>query len=182
MLPTLMLRKILQAEFIYQENIMKHKRTLTFMAFWMPATLIAGTFFSTTVSASTDSACRTATDAEITELFNVWNEALRSGDPEKVASLYRDDAVLLPTLSSIVRADRAGRIDYFRTFQQKKPEGRIDTQKVFMGCNTAVAVGTYTFTFDDGSSAPARYTYTWQWSDDKWLISSHHSSRLPEAG
>jgi hypothetical protein len=36
---------------------------------------------------------------EIAALFDEWNAALATGDPEKVADLYSPDAVLLPTLS-----------------------------------------------------------------------------------
>ncbi|MGO8077651.1 DUF4440 domain-containing protein, partial [Rhizobium leguminosarum] len=40
--------------------------------------------------------------------------------------------------------------------------------------------GTYTFTLKDGSNVPARYTYTYEFKDSAWLITSHHSSMLPE--
>jgi len=43
------------------------------------------------------------TSDEIGALFDQWNEALQTRDPDKVTSLYADDAVLLPTLSNSVR-------------------------------------------------------------------------------
>lgn len=39
----------------------------------------------------------------IASLFDDWNQALATKDPEKVASLYAHDAVLLPTVSNEVR-------------------------------------------------------------------------------
>jgi uncharacterized protein (TIGR02246 family) len=45
--------------------------------------------------------------------FDRWNSALQTGDPEKVASLYAPDGVLLPTVSNKVRPDHATKVDYF---------------------------------------------------------------------
>lgn len=49
-----------------------------------------------------------------------------------------------------------------------------------IGCNRALDTGLYTFTFGDGSMAKARYTFTYAWSGKAWLITSHHSSLMPE--
>jgi hypothetical protein len=39
----------------------------------------------------------------IASLFDAWNQALATKDPNKVADLYAHDAVLLPTVSNEVR-------------------------------------------------------------------------------
>jgi hypothetical protein len=49
----------------------------------------------------------------VAEQFYVWNSALATLDPEKVADCYAPDSVLLPTVSNQVRTDRAGKVDYF---------------------------------------------------------------------
>jgi uncharacterized protein (TIGR02246 family) len=41
----------------------------------------------------------------IASLFDDWNEALATKNPEKVANLYAHDAVLLPTVSNEVSCD-----------------------------------------------------------------------------
>ncbi|CUW44639.1 hypothetical protein B3286c1_1973 [Brucella vulpis] len=93
---------------------------------------------------------------------------------------YAPDAVLLPTLSKKVRYTQKEREDYFRGFLKKKPVGHIDSRTIRTGCNEALDTGTYTFTFGDGSKAAARYTFTYGWNGNNWVITSHHSSAMPQ--
>jgi hypothetical protein len=72
------------------------------------------------------------------------------------------------------------KVDYFKHFLEKKPSGTIDSRTVEVDCNTALDAGTYTFKFSDGSTVKARYTYTYKWDGKQWLITSHHSSAMPE--
>jgi hypothetical protein len=61
--------------------------------------------------------------------------------------------------------------------------GKIDLRTVELGCNTAVDAGLYTFTFaKTGAKVSGRYTYTYtyRWNGSEWLITSHHSSAMPE--
>ncbi len=60
----------------------------------------------------------------IAALFDGWNAALRTGDPEKVADRYASDAVLLPTVSTRIRDTHAEIVDYFEHFLANKPVGR----------------------------------------------------------
>lgn len=131
------------------------------------------------VSVAVAERCHVATKAKVAQLFDRWNNSLRTGDPQKVAANYVHDAVLLPTLSSQVRYTQKEREDYFRDFLKKKPVGHIDSRTIRTGCNKAIDTGTYTFTFYDGSTADARYTFTYVWDGKDWLISSHHSSAVP---
>lgn len=124
--------------------------------------------------------CKQATQDEIVAQFDRWNAMLKTGDADKVVSMYEDDAVLLPTLSNTPRLTREAKRDYFTQFLALQPEGRIDSQTVRIGCNTAVATGLYTFKFGNGTETEARYTYTYSWNGKDWRITSHHSSALPE--
>lgn len=71
--------------------------------------------------------------------------------------------------------------DYFHHFLENRPSGKIDMRVVEIGCNTAVDSGLYTFAFaTTGATVSARYTFTYRWDGSKWLITSHHSSAMPE--
>jgi uncharacterized protein (TIGR02246 family) len=120
---------------------------------------------------------------EITAQFTKWNAALASHDPAKVADLYAPNAVLLPTLSNIVRTDRAGLIDYFEEFLEKKPRSTLTQQIVtVLDDNTAINTGVYHFDLTvDGhpSAVDARYTFVYEKRHGRWLITNHHSSAMP---
>jgi uncharacterized protein (TIGR02246 family) len=125
-------------------------------------------------------ACDLASDKQIAALFDRWNGSLKTGDPQKVVANYAPRSILLPTVSNKPRVSVDEKLDYFKHFLESKPDGTIDFRKIIIECNTAIDAGTYTFKFGDGSIVKARYTFTYVWDGHKWLITSHHSSRMPE--
>ena len=132
-------------------------------------------------SAAPVAICKTADEVEIAALFDRWNQSLQTGDPKKVVANYAARSILLPTLSNKPRLTPAEKEDYFRHFLKDRPSGRIDFRRIETGCNTAVDSGLYTFTFArTGSMLSGRYTFTYQWDGAQWLITSHHSSVMPE--
>lgn len=134
------------------------------------------------VATKATSQCVRIDKAQVAALFDRWNNSLRTGDPRKVAANYARDSVLLPTMSNRVRKTDKERIDYFKSFMKKRPVGHIDSRTIRTGCNDALDTGVYTFTFANGKKVRARYTFTYVWDQNRnrWLISSHHSSMMPE--
>lgn len=121
------------------------------------------------------------TEQEVAALFDRWNASLQTGDPHKVVANYADRSILLPTVSNKPRLNAEEKEDYFHHFLENKLKGRIDSRQIQLGCNTAFDAGLYTFTFaKTGGQVKARYTYTYQWDGKQWLITSHHSSAMPE--
>lgn len=128
-------------------------------------------------------ACHRIDEAGVDALFAQWNKALMSGSAEAVVDLYAERSILLPTKSAINRITREGKIAYFTTFQADKPSGRIDTSMKFLDCNVAINAGNYSFTYQKPiAPTPARYTFTYGWDEasQQWLITSNHSSVVPE--
>lgn len=125
--------------------------------------------------------CHPATKAEIAALFDRWNASLLSLDPHKVVANYATDSILLPTVSNKPRLSAAEKEDYFVHFLHDHPSGKIDMSHIEIDCNVAVDAGLYTFTFaKTGAVVHGRYTYTYRWDGKQWLITSHHSSAMPE--
>ncbi len=120
-------------------------------------------------------------DADVLGLFDQWNTALSTLNPDTVTALYADNAVLLPTVSNQVRHNHQEIRDYFVGFLQKSPQGVVDEFNVNILSDTHVTnSGVYTFTFGDGSKVSARFSYLYMASDDGWKILQHHSSAMPE--
>ncbi|MDX1348109.1 MAG: SgcJ/EcaC family oxidoreductase [Thiomicrorhabdus chilensis] len=137
-----------------------------------------------TASTSETVVCQPATKKLADELFTKWNTALQSGDAKKVADLYAEDAVLLPTVSNLPRTTPAEIEDYFKHFLQKKPFGIIKQRNIKQGCNKLTDAGVYDFEVTTNGKkeiVPARYTFVYEYRNNTWKIIHHHSSMMPEA-
>lgn len=120
-----------------------------------------------------------ADDTEILQLFHDWNEALTQGSAERVAALYRPDAVLVPTLSDTLRTTPEQILAYFeKLIDEEGPTVKLSTTvHITRFGTTAINSGLYTFHLrNSGEYADARYTFVYYWSDGGWRISAHHSS------
>ena len=117
---------------------------------------------------------------EILALFDQWNNAIKTGNPKEVTSLYATDGILLPTVSNKVRHNHEEIEDYFVHFLAKVPSGQINESNIRIFDDIAINSGIYTFTFADGSCVQARFTFVYKLHDRNWLIIEHHSSKMPE--
>jgi uncharacterized protein (TIGR02246 family) len=125
--------------------------------------------------------CVAVTEAEIANLFVLWNDAVKTANPDKVVDLYAPDAILLPTVENGPLIGRAAIRGYFVHFLASKPSGKIDERTIRIGCNAALDAGLYTFTYDNGNTpTPARFTYIYEYEGGRWLIAHHHSSKRPK--
>jgi uncharacterized protein (TIGR02246 family) len=124
--------------------------------------------------------CDMPLKAEIAALFDRWNASLRTGDPRRVVANYAPNSILLPTVSNRARFTIAEKEDYFMHFLMKRPEGSIDDRLIEVDCNSATDAGLYTFRFADGTKVKARYSFSYKKIGNEWLITSHHSSAMPE--
>jgi uncharacterized protein (TIGR02246 family) len=133
------------------------------------------------LQATRSEVCKASSEQEISSLFDRWNASLQTGDPHKVVANYATKSILLPTVSNKPRLTPEEKEDYFHHFLENKPSGKIDLRSVELGCNSAVDAGLYTFTFaKTGAVVSGRYSFTYRWTGSEWLITSHHSSMMPE--
>ncbi len=129
----------------------------------------------------TGTVCAPINESQVAQLFDRWNASLMTHDPRKVVENYAPHSILLPTVSNKPRYSVEDKIDYFVHFLHDGPMGKIDQRFIQVGCNTALDAGLYTFTFfKTGAVVNARYSYTYGYINGQWLITSHHSSGMPE--
>jgi uncharacterized protein (TIGR02246 family) len=119
---------------------------------------------------------------EILELFDQWNAALGTGEPDEVVKLYATDAVLLPSFSNMVRHNHGEIRDYFALFLPRGPHSIIEQANIRVFGDTAVNSGIYVFHLASGpiKTLRARFTFVYRHVGDRWLIIEHHSSAMPE--
>jgi len=148
------------------------------------ALLISVTIPLTTFAKTTS--CKIPSTNQVEQLFEDWNNALKTRDTQKIISLYANNGVLLPTLSNTPRTNHKQLKDYFITFVKNHPSSELDSYVIRSGCNWATNTGLYTFTFFSDypkgkEMVTARFTYSYEYIHGKWLITSHHSSLLPNS-
>jgi uncharacterized protein (TIGR02246 family) len=149
------------------------------------AIVAVGTVGTVVATAGADAA-KKPTNTEVAGLFTTWNAALQTGDPDKVANLYAEDAILLPTVSNKVRTSHAEIVDYFEHFLQNKPVGKkVQTVVDVLDNDSAIDTGVYEFTLTDPDTGAervveARYSYAYEKRNGVWKIVNHHSSAMPE--
>lgn len=117
-------------------------------------------------------------------LFNQFNAAFASKNPDAVTTLFAKDAVLLATVSNVPRTDPAAIRDYFVSFLKGAPVGTINTSNVREGCNMLAQMGTWTVALTNQNSGvrnnvKARYTFIYKYEDGAWKIAHLHSSMMP---
>lgn len=122
---------------------------------------------------------------EVAELFVTWAETLKTLDPVAMARLYAPDAVLIPTVSNLVRRSPEQIIDYFVRFLAKEPEVRLHDSTIRICGDIAIHSGVYVFNLskEAGSAdVPARFTFVYRRAAGEWAMIEHHSSFMPERG
>lgn len=125
--------------------------------------------------------CVATTEREIRALFTRWNDSLQTGDPKAVVANYAKHSILLPTVSNEPRITPEQKEAYFKKFLENEPTGTINSGLIDIGCNYAIDAGLYTFKYQtNGQIVPARYSYSYRYINGTWLITSHHSSKMPE--
>jgi uncharacterized protein (TIGR02246 family) len=129
-------------------------------------------------------ACRAITDQQVAALFDRWNKALETRNPDTVVANYAEDGTLLPTVQNGPLVGRDAIRGYFVYFLKQAPDGKIDRRVIHRGCNIAYDIGLYTFSVNGDQpnsrkQVQARYTFVYAPEHGKWLIVHHHSSAVP---
>jgi len=113
-------------------------------------------------------------------MLETWVDKIRTNDPEKVASLYHNDGLLLGTFSDIERKGHDLILKYFENLLKSQVDVEIVTQHKHETESLIANSGLYNFIVD-GKTVNSRFSFVFIKTDDDWKILSHHSSVLPES-
>ena len=124
-------------------------------------------------------------DLIASQLLHKWVSAIKGGDANQVANLYRDGAMLLGTFSNKERIGRGLILEYFEKLLKSPVDVEIVSEHPHDFEWAAVNSGLYNFV-TNGKTINARFSFVYQAdiknaiSTDMWKIVSHHSSVMPE--
>lgn len=154
-------------------------KNIILAAAFVPALALGG------AAAAHDVKCPTVSQADVERQFTAFNAAWATKDPDKVAGLFTNDAVLLATVSNKPRTTPEGVRDYFVSFLKNSPQATIDSSSVKIDCGTASRVGTWTVNMKDPATGEARtvkarYSFVYKYDGGAWKIDHLHSSMMPE--
>src|SRR5579864_5686534 len=107
-----------------------HRRRVAWLTIYLLAGLGAGI-------AQADARCTGITPRQVAGLFDRWNAALATKNPDAVVRTYARDAVLLPTVENGPLIGPDAIRGYFVTFLKKNPNGVMDQRTIHIGCNVA---------------------------------------------
>lgn len=127
--------------------------------------------------------CTPLDQQKVAALFDRWNDALKTKNPQKVSENYAPDAVLLPTLSNVIRTNHSEITDYFTYFLKANPVGKVERRVIRYGKDWATDTGLYSFEFtqkEGKKHVEARYSFVYECINGQWLIIQQHSSLMPE--
>ncbi len=123
---------------------------------------------------------------EVEQCYQNWIKALlqEGNKVEALLALYKEDAVLLPTLSGKICCNKADKQAYFEHFSNLGIyQVHTQAQHISISGNIAVNAGHYSFVREDQGQTIetfARYSFVYENNEGNWLISHHHSSLVPQ--
>jgi len=89
--------------------------------------------------------CPKSSAGAVTQLFDRWNAALATGNPDAVTGLYADDAVLYPALSDRWLVGQDEIRTHFAKFLELHPQASVTMRAISTNCTTAEDIGTYVY-------------------------------------
>merc|ERR1712154_675233 len=144
----------------------------------MPEPMIAAASGAPVETSADPATTEILEDNEVKSLFNLWNDALATLDPDQVAARYSKNPCLLPTVSDVPRTDYDSIKAYFVDFLKKEPQGEILESYVTAGDDWCMDDGIYEFTMGaTGDVVKTRYSFVCTLEDGEWKIAHHHSSQ-----
>ena len=134
--------------------------------------------------------CATDAPAPVVRELDRWTAALASGDADRVAGLYAEDATLIAGEGRAAIVGRATIRDYYAQLLTRHPEGVIRSRDAAVaakgGCDTAADSGTYHLRVTGRRMGTrmllgGRFAVSYERREGAWQIARHVLSQMPRA-
>lgn len=98
-------------------------------------------FWAIQARAEAPAACVKLTTLQVMQLMNVWKAGLASGDADKMASFYTDNATLVTTKDGKPVSGRDAIRSYYTELLPRHPQPRFISSNITANCNAATVQG-----------------------------------------
>lgn len=92
-------------------------------------------------AATAPAPCLKLTTLQVMQLMNAWRAGLASGDAEKMASFYTDNATLVATTDGKPVTGREAIRAYYAELLPRHPQPRFISNTIAVDCNSATVQG-----------------------------------------
>jgi uncharacterized protein (TIGR02246 family) len=153
---------------------------------WASVMTLLCVFLPLHAAAEPAAKCTKASEALIARQFDRWNLAVASGNPDAVAGLYAEDAVLQVAPSQAPLVGRAAIRAHFANFLARHAQGTLTMRSIAASCNAASDTGTYAYRLTGNRKGTrtvvtGRYSTFYEYRDGDWVIVRHHAQPAPAA-
>ncbi|MDY8110036.1 SgcJ/EcaC family oxidoreductase [Fulvimarina sp. 2208YS6-2-32] len=144
----------------FEEEIMKH---------------LGSVLFATALMIIAPSIAMADAESDVKAAYEQWNAAFNSGDAEKVAAAYADDAVFLPPTHNVVEGPEAIGQFFDGLFKAGVTGHALEVIRVMEDGNEIVAASRWSAKGGDGSDIGGVATHVFEKGDDGSLKLALHT-------
>jgi uncharacterized protein (TIGR02246 family) len=130
-------------------------------------------------------ACASVSPTVISRQSDRWSLALAAGQPDAIARLYAEDAVLLASPEATPIVGRAAISSYFADFVARHAQATLSMRAIYVSCNAASDTGNYVYRLTGKRKGTrnllvGRYSLLYEYRDGEWLIVRQHNQPSPQ--
>lgn len=152
----------------------------------LAATLVVSIalFWATQVRADAPAAsCLKLTTLQVTQLMNVWKAGLASGDADKMASFYTENATLVTTKDTLVSGRDAIRA-YYAELLPRHPQPKFISSSITTACNAVTVQGVVLYRITGARKGTrlllgGRYKIEFAFQNNVWQIAKQSLAADP---
>lgn len=139
---------------------------------------------ATHAHADTAANCTKLTTVQVMQLMNIWKAGLASGDADKMASFYTDDATIVTKKDAQPVKGKQAIRDYYATLLPRHPQPRFISSKISTACNEVTVHGVVVYRITGERKGTrmllgGRYKVDFAYNNKVWQITNQSLAADP---